>query len=530
MNLTTTLRPSYQLPMFNEIPKLLSLYKWLLVQSPAGSGKSVLIAHLCARIMAAGKIPLVLTHRGKIQLQLIGHCDGVSIDAKVDHLFISVGHTYVAMQQTLANRPAILSQLLSLNNKLVIIADEAHFGIFKKTFDLLPDAYRIGFSATPAWKWAKWLPDYYKALLPGPQISTLIQEGSLVNFDYYEMQSNLDGLDKNKQGEFTEESQFKVFGQASIYDDLQKHLRDWSGKYKKGVIFCSSIKHANKLHEQLQSEFNCVKYHSEMGKDGSYEMGKFTDLNLSNLMITVSALAEGWDYPALDFVVLYRATSSLPLFIQMGMRASRPCTGKTHATVLDFGGNHSRHKSMIMDRDWEVLWRPPDKVPKSGGGVAPICNCPSCDMILFATAKSCFNCGFMFPDKEYELKKGELVRIQEQAEADRLTVQGRRISTLSPIELAYYAKAANKSQFAVRVARSHYLTQLITNGPEMNWLHLFGAAMASLHPGKYEDKWLNYQLRTLEEERHNCHLQGVEMELPYADILVNVAKPAALIL
>lgn len=475
----TTLRP-YQQYQYEQIPRLLAKHKHIIVQDPPGAGKSVIISHTVRRIQAAGKVALVLTHRTKIHSQLVAHCQAHPIQASTDHITIDGGGCYVAMNQTLVRRPFILQQLQQFEqaNQLIIITDECRNGNFCKVFDMLPSAMRIGFDATPAWKWAKFLPNYYKALLPGPQIKQLQEEGHLVPFEYYEMQTKLDGLKKGTNGEFTEASQDDVFGEANIYDGLVEQLRSFAGSYSKGLIFCASIKSCEKLYEQLTSEgFNPVRYHSALSKaDGAYQMAAFTQHNTSNLLLSVSALSEGFDYPPLDFEVLYRATSSLPLFIQMGMRCSRPSprTGKTRSIILDFGGNHTRHKSMTMDRDWEALWRPPPKLPKTGAGVANIAYCPVCEFIVSPLAKSCPNCGHIFPEAEVKLREGILVRIQQEEDS----LRGKRLSQLTAAELVVYSKMSGRTKLAVRVARAldqttpGYLAAFAKEmGYKNGWLH-----------------------------------------------------------
>jgi superfamily II DNA or RNA helicase len=481
----TILRP-YQKQLYDAIPIKLKQHKSVIVQAPPGSGKSVIIAHTVLRIIAAGKIPLVLTHREKIHGQLIEHCSAKSIDASVKFIQIEIGHCFVAMNQTLLRRPFILSQLKALEHLIVIIADECRNGNFCSVFDMLPSAFRIGFDATPAYKWAKFLPKYYKELIPGPQISELQKEGNLIEFEYYEMQTKLDGLKRGSNGEYTEQSQDEVFSKSILYDGLVTELHNFNGRYKKGLIFCASIKSCEKLYTDLtEAGFNPVRYHSGLSKaEGSHQLAMFTKLNQSSLLISVSALSEGFDYPPLDFEILYRATTSLPLFIQMGMRCSRPSPNKSKSIILDFGGNHTRHKSMYMDRDWSVLWKAPPIVRKSAG-VANIKYCPMCEFIMSALSKSCPNCGYIYPEQEIKLKEGELIRVSE----EQAKLKGRRVSTLSPSELALYAKTNSKSKFATRIAKAR-------DQQQPGFLVAFARAMG------YKNGWLYHQsLSTRPNER-----------------------------
>lgn len=510
----------YQQAIYDEIPKRLK-QGGVIVQSPPRSGKSKIIDSTVQRILKANKIALVMSHRDKIQKQLIEHCSGIPISADTDHVFIAPGKCYVAMTQTLANRPKIVEQLIEAGNNVVLLIDEMHCGDFNKIMDALPAALRIGFSATPTWKHAKWIWNYYSSLIQGPQVQQLQEWKNIVPVDYYEMISDLEGLKKASTGEYTEASQDIVFGRAKLYDGLFAELGKFT--FNKGAIFCASKKSADNLYNQFlqhpHPDWKPVVYYS--GKK-DYELAKFTTLRQANILITVRSLGTGWDYPPLDFLVLWCAMGSLNSYYQTVFRNRTPHPGKNIVTTLDFGGNNCRFGGSVtrqaasMDRDWGALSQPTPKI-KEGGGVGCIKNCTACDFILSVSEKSCGNCGYVYPEHEIELMKGELVRIAEQAEADRQQVQGRRISTLDPIELAYYAKnVPGKKGYAMRVAKSHAVDQ-----PE--WAALFGAAMG------YQKGWADMQLRNIAEER--MYWTGPEpYRVAVADLIVNVpvVKPVIL--
>lgn len=500
------LRP-YQQEIYDEIPRRL-LDGGVIVQSPPRSGKSKIIDATVRRIIAAGKIPLVLSHRDKIQKQLIEHCNGVSIDAKTDHVFVEKGRCYVAMVATIANRPMIIQQLESAGNNVVILNDEMHVSDFNKIMDALPKAHRIGFSATPTWKHAKWINQYYTSLIHGPQVQELIQWGNIVPVDYYEMVSDLEGLRKQSNSEYTEASQEFVFGQAKIYDGLFTELTKFT--FNKCAIFCASKKSADKLLLEIQSVGNKywkpVVYYS--GKK-DYELAKFTKLGEANILITVRSLGTGWDYPPLDFVVLWCAMCSLNSFYQTVFRNRTPHPGKNRVTTLDFGGNNSRfggsleRQAATMDRDWLALSQPPPKLPKEGQGVGAIATCPACEFMHSASSRSCPNCGYIYPDADVALRQGELVRISEEKAANDEKVVGRRLSTLDPIELAYVVRnGAIKPAHAMRVAKSRTISQ-------PDFAQHYGEAM------NYKAKWADRVKREIKE--HNLK------SLPFADFVVSLS-------
>ena len=144
-----------------------------------------------------------------------------------------------------------------------------------------------------------------------------------------------------RNGEYTEASQDKAFGTNAVYDGIFEDLR--KEPFKKAMIFVSSIKLAREMNERLQAEgFASVEYHSQL-ENGSYELAKFTELDIANICVSVSSLTKGFDFAPIDLVVLNRATTSLPLYLQMIGRGSRPVWSpdgtplKTHFRVLDYG-------------------------------------------------------------------------------------------------------------------------------------------------------------------------------------------------
>jgi hypothetical protein len=173
---------------------------------------------------------------------------------------------------------------------------------------------------------------------------------------------------------------------------------------------------------------------------------------------------KGFDFPPVDLILLYRATTSLPLYLQMCGRASRtsPDTAKAMWTVLDYGGNGKRHGRWDYPCingepvDWNVVW---NTIPKKREGVAPIKECPKCKYLLPILAQECTNCGHVFvkTKQPHEIEQVHIVMLEQQ-NAQLKEIKGKRISQLTPIELANYAKIKGKKPYAARVAKALTLT------------------------------------------------------------------------
>src|SRR5574339_108605 len=153
----------YQIAIQNNIPIFLRDFQSTIVQSPTGSGKSHIINFTARRIVDAGKIPLVLSDNIKIHQQLVRECSAIKIDSSVKSMEIIFNHCYVAMAQSLRNRHRIMKQFHDLEDKLVVMNDEAHRNTATPAILEINPFYLIGFTATPHYKWAKHLPELYNS-------------------------------------------------------------------------------------------------------------------------------------------------------------------------------------------------------------------------------------------------------------------------------------------------------------------------------------------------------------------------------
>lgn len=474
----------YQTAMENNIPVFLRDHQRVIAQLPTGGGKSHIINKTVMRIIRAGKTALVLSDTLKIHQQLVRECKANKIDATVKHAAILPGYCYVAMVQTLQNRHKIIEQFKALGDNLIVIIDECHRNTATKLIHEINAKHLVGFSATPHWKWGKHLDKVYRSMIPGAQISELVRDGFLCNYKHLvRTGAELDKLQISGK-EFSEESQDEVFGSNKMYDGVFDDMPKFIGK--KCVIFVASIKMCEQMYTKLLDQgYRVCRYHSEL-PNKAYELAKFTDMNEADICVSVGALTLGWDYPPIDTVILWRATTSLPLYLQMIGRGSRPYPGKEIFTVLDYGGNYERFGAWDMDRDWNSLWTDPKKRKKIStyDGVSGSKLCPICQALLAASARSCYNCGYMYPEKELELIDGKLLEVRNTLAA----INTKRIGDLTPTELAAFAKYKDRRQFALRVAKSKY-----QENPQ--FLVDFAKAMG------YDNGWMEHAVAHIPKER-----------------------------
>lgn len=479
-----TLRP-YQQDFVNNLAVGLRDHRRVIACAPTGSGKSKMFIEVARRSIENGRAVVIISETTKIFDQIIGEAGGIEIANGKKHVHIRGGQLYIAMAQTLSRRPLILQQLVDLEFPPLIIVDEAHIGTPSNIIRRLIESsnpYILGFTATPDARVAKHLPELYNSCVVCCQVDELIQQGFLCSYQHLARTKADTDILEMRNGEYTESSQDAAFGTAAVYDGIFEDLRTVS--FSKCMIFVASIKQASELTERLQQEgFAAVEYHSKI-ENAAYELAKFTELGIANICVSVAALTKGFDCPSVDLVILNRATTSLPLYLQMIGRGSRPVWNngvatKTHFKVLDYGGNWERHGLYFEDRDWEKMWDV-TKRKKKGEGIGTVSLCENCESIISAAQRICPWCGHERPLTEQELEQGELVEVT----SHYTQLVGRRISELSPGELAIYAKLKKKQVFAARVAKAK---EQLHSG----FLQAFAAAMG------YKPNWAEIQKRMI---------------------------------
>lgn len=433
--------------------------------------------------MAKGRPVVIITEALKIFDQITKEAGGIEIANGLRHVEIKPGHLYIAMAQTLSRRPLIVQQLNTIQPPPLIIIDEAHIGQTSKILSKLDEdgaAMVLGFTATPDARVAKHLPDTYTDCVVCCQVDDLIQQGFLCSYRHRARdKAGLDMLEL-RNGEYTEESQNKAFNRSEVYDGIFEDLD--RVKFKKAMVFVASIAHAEEMYERLtEAGFAATRYHSKLD-NASYELAKFTELDMADICVSVASLTKGFDYPPIDLIILNRATTSLPLYLQMIGRGSRPTPEKRHFEVLDYGANWKRHGLYYEDREWDKMWNMVKRSKGAGKGVAPVVLCPRCESIIPASVKICQYCGCEMPVDEKELEQGELIEVTRHYSQ----LMGRRISQLNPQELAVYAKIKNKQAFAARVARAMH-----QDNPSAGIIYEFAAAMG------YKPGWADMQLRMI---------------------------------
>lgn len=435
---------------------MLEGHKHILVQSPTGSGKTVIFSNIVFNADKKNKRCLILTDR----IELLTGTEGT-----VEHFGIYTSKILsgqktpkqedytkhcIAMSQTLRRRIGKPSWEKFFNSFDLVIIDEAHiqeFNIYfeKMVFENKP--FILGFTATPKRsRKQRQLKEDYTILIPGPQIPELISKGFLVKDKYFASRYfDTNGIKINSFGDFQESSMFEKFENNISYESIvENYIRHANNTVT--IVFCVNIEHTIKTcaafnkagikSKFIVSSLSKPIYKDEMSdeqfvryqiKDALYKLyvdhmakysGNRNDIitawenNEFPVLVNTGIYTKGYDHKPTETIMVLRATTSETLWLQMIGRGSRTYTNKTHFNILDFGSNAERLGLYNQERVWDL-----NGTFSNSEGVAPVKECgmisgkqktdkngkPGCNCLILASRKVCNYCGYIFEKEKLEI-------------------------------------------------------------------------------------------------------------------------------
>jgi superfamily II DNA or RNA helicase len=403
----------YQEKSISELRKnILNGYKKLILCAPTGAGKTIMFTYMVSRAVEKSKKCLIVTDRTELLTQAGGSLENFGlkpIEIKPNKRISSLnGILYVGMAQTLKRRVKDKMYIDFLNSLDLIIFDEAHKQEFN---DLMPyinkNATVIGATATPHREGNQIsLHEFYKNIIEVTTISELIKDGFLAKPHTYGVKVDLSNV-RTKAGEYDQDQVAKIYDEVKMYHGVYENYIKLTPN-KKGIIFASNIASSVQLVNDFKNKGLPIEH-----IDGNTPQGERKRIlkwfkNTPNALISnVGILNAGFDEPNIEVVILYRATKSISLFLQMCGRGSRVTETKKDFTILDFGNNVQRHGFWEQERNWDL------KKKKKKEGVAPVKDCPKCSCILPARLMECPECNHIFEKTQKEEDEELIVELQK---------------------------------------------------------------------------------------------------------------------
>lgn len=403
------LRP-YQVQMIDKVREHIhNGYRSVLLQSPTGSGKTLIMAHMAKTANAQGMSMAFIVHRRELVRQSVEQFSGIDIGV------IAKGWperfsapTHICSIQLLARR------LTRLKQPTLIAWDECHHlaaGSWEKIYKAFPSAFHVGLTATPERLDGRGLGGFFQVMVEGPSVSSLIEQGYLSHYKLYAPSTiDLSGVHK-RMGDYARDELSVAADKPTITgDSIKEYLKLANGK--RAVVFCCSIQHS----QHVTDAFNAAGVRAEhvdgetpvATRDAAIERFKSGE---TKILSNVELFGEGFDLPAIEVAILLRPTQSLGLYLQQVGRCLRPSPGKENAIILDHSGNCQRHGLPDEDRVWTLAGRGLPKM--SHGAFRSVRVCPKCFAASLPGPLACGYCGYTFEvqAREVEQKEGELAEV-----------------------------------------------------------------------------------------------------------------------
>lgn len=201
-------------------------------------------------------------------------------------------------------------------------------------------------------------PRYFNRFLHITQIKELYDAKYLCPIRWIPLEWSNGALRYNTTGaEFSDDSMKDAISQQKIYERIPGIIKQSVDKGRKHrLVFVKNVSDAEDLARIVPSSA-CV---SALTKKKDREK-ILTDFKAGRIqtVFNVGVLTVGFDFPALDCIIIARPTMSLALYIQMVGRGIRLFDGKADCAVVDMCGNLDRFCKMediIYTLDDENGW------------------------------------------------------------------------------------------------------------------------------------------------------------------------------
>lgn len=421
----------YQKTLIAEARQALIKHKHIIMQSPTGSGKGVLIGSMASMSVAKHNRVLILAHSEEILKQDAGHARKWGIDvaevyAKTRKLPDS--DCCCMMVQTLRQRLKKDCWRIWFDEFQFLILDECHRSEFDIIFEYIgPKVYVCGLSASPArYGQMRQLGLDYEAIVTGPSVRDLIDQGYLCRCRLFSLDApSMDDVEWSyARGDYNLGQMAQKFKSRARYvGAVDNYERICKGQ--KCLVFCCSSEQTIQLTQEfcvrgIGAKY-CLSGDFDEDEEFSGERRAVVDAFARGefpVLVNYGLFTTGIDIPDIKVVMLMFSTTSLVKYMQVLGRGSRIADGKDGEFLcLDFGRNYERLGRYEDDREWSV-WHNTG----AGGGVPPVKECPQCHKLVPVSWTDCKFCGYHFPT-EHEIYVAELQEIVDKEQEEETLEQ-----------------------------------------------------------------------------------------------------------
>ena len=421
-----------------------ALYQWWVNRPghpictlPTGAGKSVVIAELCRllfdtwpeehprTVVLVPSKELAEQNAAKLRAMLPTHLS-------VGYYSASLGRKAPTADVIVATIGSVYKDAHLLGNIKCVVIDECHlvspngadagrYRQFLRDLGKLCQFRVVGYTATPFRGDGVWLTDGEDPLFSGMACNIPVQElldaghlSPLVRpIDAIKTQIDTSGI-KTTSGDYNlhdlaERVQDYIPAAAAEAVTLAAERRKW-------IAFTATVENAVQLRRELERHgvgTAVVTGNTPKGeREERIEQFRRGELRC---LVTVLALATGFDVPDVDCILWLRPTKSPVLYVQGAGRGLRIAEGKTDCLWLDFSDTTERLGPVDTIKGRKKSKR------KSEDSEAPYKICDECgERVTPASAPVCPCCGHEFPPREQEVRSASNAAIMSAQVAPKI--------------------------------------------------------------------------------------------------------------
>lgn len=333
--------------------------KRILISCPTGGGKTVILAQYASE--QEGRT-LICTPSTELREQTISKLK--TVDPEIDVGSVQgllsdfTNKIIVATPQSLSHKKSQrIEEILKHGNISTVIFDEVHIGVARseKIINRIKnsDIKIIGVTATAENRELNRIfsqLDYHKPLIE------MIEEGFLCEpvCILVSSETNLSNISK-VAGDFNQKELETTVDNVQRNRLIVKAYKEYSKDRKSCLVFCVGIEHLNHVVEEFKSEgIYCKGLDSTYNKEDRKAIIEEFKTGKLPVLVNCGVLTTGFDFEALNMLIIARPTQSKILYQQILGRALRIHPDKKDALILDIVDVSKKHDLMSLSNIFEM--------------------------------------------------------------------------------------------------------------------------------------------------------------------------------
>ena len=411
--MTIELRP-YQEKLIADIRQSIANgHKRILVQAHVGAGKTIIAAEISRLAKEKHKRSLFIAPRRQLVYQAADKFGKLGLSTGI----IMAGE--IGFNQPLSQVGSIDTLTARINrgamlhpDAALVMADEAH-AVYSASRLKFLDNYPLvlGITATPALANGKGMGGFYTDIVQGPTMSEMVENGYLVPMRYFIGEApDLANVKLDADGDFQEKSLAEASDKPELIGGIYENYKRIAGD-RTTLIFSVNRKHGIHIYNEFKRHGESVEYiDANTPTEEREEMALRVERGETKVVVNISVLAFGTDWPRISCVIIARVTRNIASWIQMVGRGSRLHPTKSDCIVI-YHGNNFDELGMIDD---PIEWSLDDKSTvrerkeraKKEAKEPKDITCKECGTV-FKSRRSCPVCGHQM------IAKGEAIPCHE---------------------------------------------------------------------------------------------------------------------